>query len=88
LEKIIYDASILQNFRRAGREERLVGSGLRWSPAPPLKGFSQLTSRCIGVAPCPRVRITLHFSQMNLKYNYENYLDFTNKARLIAKKFT
>jgi hypothetical protein len=57
-------------------------------PRPSLKRFSPRTSRCAGEVFCPRVRITLHFSQMNLKYNYEYYLAFMSKAKLVAKNFT
>jgi hypothetical protein len=45
-------------------------------------------SWCVRAAFSPRVRITLHFSQMNLKYIYENYLAFMNKAKPLVKKFT
>jgi hypothetical protein len=34
----------------------------------------------VGDAICPRVRITLHFSQMNLKYSYEKYLNLQEEG--------
>ena len=74
----------LKTSRRGGEEGWWEGEGKR-SPGSPLKGFPNEHPDAIRGAFCPRVRITLHFSQMNLKYNYENYLACMNKAKLLLR---